>query len=511
MKTEQLKKYGIYIYAFLASALLILICSKSSPLYPMNDWVDVHCFLTMGKSLLHGLVPYADLYEQKGPVLYFIYALVSMISEDSFFGVYLLETVTFGLFLLFSAKIVGLYTGDSWLCWLTIPLLGAAIVTSRAFCHGGSVEEICLFMMAYGLYTVLKAVKYKEPLSFREGFLNGLFAGMILWIKFTMLGFYVGLCLFVIIWYCISLRSLRHLLTLIGQFLLGVAAVTAVVLIFFVANGALGDLFTAYFYNNIFLYPNESDTSKLDQILFCIKWGIVYNPTFSWMLAAGLISMLIQIRKSAYDLLCVVFCFAGLTGLTYWGGKGVMDGYMYYDLVLAEFTMFAPVLLWHLIQLLKCHIRFPKLPDKIWSQRWIAGLLSAAILLGGSLIFAGETGRNVYLMDYEKQDMPQYRFAEIISQSDTPTLLNYGFLDGGFYYAADVIPNCKFFCTFNVAAPDMWQTQNQYIEEGLVEYVITRRYQLSAYGLNDDHYELVDEATMIFEGIEFTYYLYRLK
>ncbi len=32
----------------------LLICSKSSPLYPYNDWVDVNCFFTMGRSMLHG-------------------------------------------------------------------------------------------------------------------------------------------------------------------------------------------------------------------------------------------------------------------------------------------------------------------------------------------------------------------------------------------------------------------------------------------------------------------------
>ena len=58
------------------------VCSKSSPLYPMNDWVDVNCFFTVGRGITHGMVPYLDLYEQKGPLIYFLYALAALISES---------------------------------------------------------------------------------------------------------------------------------------------------------------------------------------------------------------------------------------------------------------------------------------------------------------------------------------------------------------------------------------------------------------------------------------------
>ena len=85
-------KYNpLMLFSFLVSTLFLLVCTKSSPLYPMNDWVDVHCFFTMGKSILNGIVPYAELYEQKGPVLYFMYAIAALISDRSFIGVFLLE------------------------------------------------------------------------------------------------------------------------------------------------------------------------------------------------------------------------------------------------------------------------------------------------------------------------------------------------------------------------------------------------------------------------------------
>ena len=255
------------LFAMLTATAVLMICSKSSFLYPMNDWVDVHCFLTMGDGLLHGQIPYVDLYEQKGPVLYFIYALASIFSQKSFFGVFLLEVVTFGLFLHYSGKIATLYLGESRLVYLVQIALGVITCTPYTFRHGGSVEEISLFFFAYGLYTVLRSVHENRALSFREALVNGVLAGCAFWIKYTMMGFYLGLALFVLIWYLGWVQNGKKLLQTIGRFLLGFAAVSAVVILFFLAVGGLEDLYTAYFYNNIFLYPNESELSKLAQIL----------------------------------------------------------------------------------------------------------------------------------------------------------------------------------------------------------------------------------------------------
>ena len=37
-----------FLLPCVVSVLMLSICTKSSPLYPMNDWVDVHCFFTVG-------------------------------------------------------------------------------------------------------------------------------------------------------------------------------------------------------------------------------------------------------------------------------------------------------------------------------------------------------------------------------------------------------------------------------------------------------------------------------
>lgn len=491
----------LLLFSFLMAGLFLGICSKSSPLYPMNDWVDVNCFFTVGKSMLHGIVPYADLYEQKGPVLYFLYALAALISDQSFFGVFLLEVVTFGLFLYFCGKIAQIYLGKSMLLYGIVTVLAAVIPISRAFAHGGGAEELCLFMLAYSLYSVLRAMHEKRLLSFREAFLNGVFAAAVLYIKFTILGFYIGLALFVIVWYLSDRLQWKGLFVTIGQFLLGVAAVSTVVLGYFLIHDAADDLMRVYFYNNLFLYPQETEGTKLELIQRCLNSTLTVNTSYAWMIWMGLLLFVMELRRHWRDLTMALLCFAGLAVGTYWGGRG----YTYYGLILSVFAVFG-------VTAIVKALLLAEVPQWLGKHVFMVPALrvtALVVLIGALLVTSHNKSGNTYLMDYDKEDMPAYQFAETINQVENAKILNYGFLDGGFYFAADVLPNCEFFCTLNIDAPDMWKIQRKCIQNGDVDFVITRKYTLDAYSAGTEGYVLVDTATLYFEGVDFTYYLYQ--
>ena len=489
----------LFLLSMVFSALFLGVCSKSSPLYPLNDWVDVHCFFTMGRGILEGIVPYRNLYEQKGPVLYFLFALAALISDRTFWGVFLMEVVTYGLFLYFSGRIAAIYLEKKPVTFFITAIVGAVISVSKAFAHGGGAEQLCLFMLAYSLYSVLTTLHEKRPLSFWEAFFNGVFAAAVLYIKFTMLGFYMGLALFVLIWYPSEKLPGKVLLATISQFLLGVGAVSAVVFGYFAIHGAVADFMTVYFYNNLFLYPVEAEGSKLELIENCLRSTLQYNGSYSWLITAGLFLFLLQLRTHWRDLIMSLLTFTGLTVGTYWGGRG----YTYYGLILAVYTIFGLIALIRACQMAKLTISKP-LPSAV-----ILSSLALTVLL--LVCYCLNKSDNTYLMAYKKEDHPAYRFAQTINTVEDATILNYGFLDGGFYYAAGVDPSCKFFCTLNINAPDMWSSQRDAINNGDVDFVITRRYPLSRYSANSSCYVLVDEASFYIEGMDFPYYLYQKK
>ena len=491
----------LLLVSMLSALAFLSVCSKSSFLYPMNDWVDVQCFFTMGRSIWDGLVPYRDLYEQKGPVLYFAFALASLISSHSFLGVFLLEVVCFGLFLYFSGMIVRLYFSKSSIVYTIIVILAALIPVSPAFAHGSGVEELCLFMLVYSLYTVLSAMKQERALTFREAFCNGMAAAAVLLSKFTILGFYIGLAVFVVFWYCSCRYRLPVLLATIGQFLLGVAALCFPFFLYFLFAGALDDLFTVYFYNNLFLYPTEVTGSRQEMISKCLSSTLSVNKSYAWLLYLGAFLPVCDLPKNWRHLFLGMLTFGGLVVGTYWGGRG----YTYYGLILSAFSVFGLITAVRVIQLFPCSHWFQGVFRKIPFSRIILSVLTFTMLLS----YCYRNSSNTYLMQYDKEELPAYRFAATINQTYKAKILNYGFLDGGFYYASDTIPSCEFFCTLNINAPDMWQTQRECVEQGKVEFVITRYYTLDRYIANCNNYQLIDEVTFPFEGIDFTYYLYK--
>lgn len=492
----------LLLWSFLLSAIFIGLASKSSPLYPMNDWVDVNCFFTMGRGILDGLVPYRDLYEQKGPVLCFVYAIIALFSRDSFFGVYLLEIITFALFLYFSGKLAQLYLGSSRVVYFLIAILAAAVVTSWSFAHGGSVEQNSLFMLVYGMYSVLKALREKRSLSFKEAFCNGIFAGMILWVKYTTLGFYLGLALFVLIWYLTDTQLRGKLLLTIGQFLLGVVAVTAVVLAYFAIHGAIGDLFAAYFYDNIFVYAEEIEGSRLESLWKCLQGAIKYNTNYGWLIWSGSLFLLLKHDGQWKAGLMVLLCFIGLTIGTYWGGKP----WDYYGLIFAAFCIFGLIVWTEFLHSTKLFDLWHHwMPEHILTTVLSLSLV-LSILLSNTLSF----NQNIYFSRYSKNDTVQYRFAKTIQTVDDATLLNYGFLDGGFYFASGAEPACRYFCYFNVNPPEMWEEQNACIKNGDADFIVTRYYKLEQYGVDSSKYRLVDEASHPFDqNYTYTYYLYQ--
>ena len=91
--------YSAIIICILSAIAIITICSRSSFIYPFNDWYDPNCYFTVGKSMMNGIVPYRDLFEHKGPLLYFIHGIAWFISKNTFLGVYFIEIISMFVFL----------------------------------------------------------------------------------------------------------------------------------------------------------------------------------------------------------------------------------------------------------------------------------------------------------------------------------------------------------------------------------------------------------------------------
>ena len=70
------KKWFKYILIISWVVLLVTFVSKCSFIFRMNDWYDSNCYFTVAYSMKNGgFTLYRDIYEQKGPYLYFMHII----------------------------------------------------------------------------------------------------------------------------------------------------------------------------------------------------------------------------------------------------------------------------------------------------------------------------------------------------------------------------------------------------------------------------------------------------
>ena len=391
------------------SAVLLALCSKSSPLYAFNDWMDANIFFTMGRSMLGGRVLYRDVFDHKGPVLYLLYGLAGLVGGTDFRGVLVLEIIAMTSFLYTGLRTAELLAGHRlsvW--WMALPAAGMA--ASRAFSHGGSAEELLLPFLAAALFSLVRALHSPGAKPLRAVCVQGLLAGCALWLKYTVLGFYLA---WVVVLAALYLRRgwLAQLGRSVGAYLGGLALATLPWVVYFGVHGALGDGLPA-----------------------------------ALLLAAFLLWTLLTRRFAAAG--GVAALAAGLAATSLMGGYLV-----YYGLVLA---VFAPLGLVPLVRLAE------KTPAPVRTA------LPWAVLAAGAAACYALTP-NRALRGRARADLPQYRFA---AQINGGSLLNYGTLDGGFYTAAGVLPPCKYFCVTNMPLDDQWTDQQAVLKAGAVDYVV---------------------------------------
>lgn len=456
------KAEGLTALLCLAAAVLLLgLCSMSSPLYPLNIWDDANCLFTVGRAMRAGSVLYRDIYEQKGPLLYVLHALAACISDTNFLGVYLMEVLALTV-TLYAAYRLARCRASCAVAWTAAVLWGACVLVSRSFSRGDSAEEFCLPFLMTAL-SVVCAWHSREASALPpvRMLLCGVLAGAVAAIKYTALGLFVGLCVFEGI-VALRERGVRRTLLLAAMFLLGMLAVVLPFLIYFARRGALRDAYTAYIYNNIFLYHGGERT------LFGLLADLVETARGNvlWVLGGliGVAGAFVRreepvLERAAYVTMAVC---AGLA--VYLPGQI----YPYYPLVLSVIAMqgFCSLAAW-----LACRLR------------------TLVVLVGGcalALALAGWWSPNAFLRGVPLEETAQGRLAAQMEPG--ATLLQYSHLDDGLYLTAGALPQEKYFVLLNVELPEMRAALDEAVRAARPDYVLVSWRELPA---EFDGYELM--------------------
>ena len=483
------KEWAFVLFAALLSAAALLFASECSPLYPINQWYDANCFFTVGKGMLEGKIPYRDLYEQKGPYVYFLHALCALVDGESFLGVWLAEILSCFLFLLSVRKILALYNVGGGAAFSALALIGLSVCFSFAFSTGDSVEEFALPLFSWMVYLALKRVRTDGKFRLYDFFLAGAGGGMVFWSKFTLVGFFVAWYLF-FLYHAVRNRQWKILLPSVGLVLCGALAATLPPFLYFAANGAVGDWLHVYLYDNLFVYDEGGNVFlRLGRMIVYILGTLGANIHYNFFVLLGIVGFArIKDKARAEERVFLLVVPAVTVFFLYVGGRG----YRYYGLPLAVFAVFG-------------YIFLAEKGFRIRKRRFRA--LVPAVALAFCCLFMGINGNYAYIFKPEEETV-QYRFAEVIKEKEDATLLNYGFLDGGFYLAADKVPDFRYFCTLNIPLPEMREETERYIEEGKADFIVLKMYRKQTEELKSENYREVMRVSERYSLLKTTYILY---
>ncbi len=438
---------AVSFYIFITSFLVITLNSTCSPLYPINRWADPNTTFTVGKAVLKGYVPYRDLYELKGPLFIFLHTIGSAISFDSFHGIWLLEVLFCFAFLFISYKTLCFYFSEQNV--FLIPLTAFAVFIGIAFRTGDSAEEFCLPLLMFGLYTGCKSI-YEQKLPSRlEFFLIGITSACVFWIKYSMVGFYLGWILFLIFF---SVRNNQFMKLIEGAVFIvfGLISATVPVILYFAANDSLQVLFETYFGNNFASMQRNNLSNLIKFTLNNFYHGFLeywqYSPSVFILALAGILWAFIQRKRETFFFLITTYLGTYITVY--------IRGYLpYYPFILGAFSIFG--LFW------LSHIK--RTPGNL-------SVFSLFISLAALCIFS----HNMFWADSKKEELMQFQMKEVIDQSgiENPTLFYYGTLDLGINTTAGTIPNMRYFCGFNnINIQESIEEQANCLNEGCVDFV----------------------------------------
>lgn len=466
----------------MAAALLLLVFSACSPLHPLNTWVDPNCFMTVARGMKAGMVPYRDLMEQKGPLLYAIHLIAVLISPTSFHGVYPIEVLLHTAFLFAAWKTARLFVKKG-----ILPVLIASFfVLINAYGAGDSAEMLSLPLLAWSFYDAMRYFKDDSRRMTPAALLrNGFFAGCVLWIKYSLLGLHFAWMAVIAIESVVRERKILPALKMCLVFLGGMALSCLPWLIYFGVNGAIGDLIDIYFVQNIVGYPNSE--GFLHNLLHGFGNDALYNLSLALLVFVGVAYAVFGTGKNRWLKICAVSMAFCMAVLLYMGGR--FRGYTFH-----VYAVFLPMFAAAVCRSFGVKRRGLRL----------VSVCAALCLLAGTCAYELYDARDkLGRIGKPDSELVQYRFAEIINRTENPTLLNCGFLDGGFYLAADVLPTERWFCKLNVSHDDCFNAQSSAVAEGRIDYVVTNKKTLEELGMDSTLYDEVMRTK--------NYYLYRLK
>lgn len=484
------KTHYIYISLLIISFMCMLLITTSSPLYSVNISPDSNVMFTIGKSFWNGLMPYKNLFDQRGPLIYLINSIAALISYRSFTGIYIFESLLTFLDLMFIYKILNLKF-DSFISFISTLMSIPFIFNSKFLSYGNIPEEYAIPLIFITLYILAK--KDLSKWNKTNFYTMGVFLAITFWIKYTLSITWIIIFISLLIFY----KKYKKVGELLAFGFIGFATISFPILLIYFIKESLGQLMYVYFYLNITAYhkPNHIiSITFISLIIIGITFIVLFSKTF-------------KLDKSRILIISLITFITFLVQFYTFSGSNY-----YYFLTEYSFIIF-PIIICCIYRFIKFKYVFI-----------VIFILFLPLLFITNKNYKSSTilqPRNQYVDFYGHKNVPiQYEFNNLIKQTQNYKLLNYRNLDLGFYTYSGSIPSQKYFIWNNMNYSPMQKNQNEYLTSLKYNFIIIRydsypdianKQKLSPNIIKTlkSKYYILRKRVVLFEGVKQTYIIYK--
>lgn len=285
----------------LSIAIIFALSFELSPIAAQRPGTDSSVFIYIGQKMIQGQLPYLDVFDHKGIILYFIQYLGLKLAQGDFVGVWILEVVNLFITFLYMRKIAGLITDNKVLVYLSLVLV---FFCGQATFEGGNfTEEYALPWIAMALYIFLKYM-HDEKYHFFEIFILGVGFAVVAMLRINMIAVW---CAFipVVIVHMLRKKEWKCLISCVIGFIAGNTFVLLPILLFLYKTDSLQEMLQCYLLFN-FSYTGEQAT---------VFNFIRASCRFAYLLKEGLLIVILSIwsyKKNKLYLYNVWFAFVSL-------------------------------------------------------------------------------------------------------------------------------------------------------------------------------------------------------
>lgn len=309
-----------FIIIFFLLLFSFIICMKS-PINPFaahgTSWVDSSVFKYIGGRMAKGDVPYRDMFDHKGPIIYFLNMLGYYIAPNR--GIWVIEFIFMFFSLLGSYKVVRLFCNVG--CSLFIVMIPMSLIFSY-FEGGNLVEEYAMPFQIWATYIYMEYLLNDRITNIRV-VLCGIFFACVLLLRPNMISVWIVFSIAVLL-RSIKEKNITKLIVFLAEFICGMAIIIIPSVVYLLLNNAFIDFWFDYIKFNI-LYSGSMGGDVFSEKVKAFFFFLNMKPTLIAFLLMCWSGIQESGRKRRFSVLYVsymlvtlfIMCLAGKSFLHY--------------------------------------------------------------------------------------------------------------------------------------------------------------------------------------------------